>query len=92
MFSRGVMIASVFLKEHVLILTHYTGPFTARQRKRKLQKSWKLLFIFLEALRDLSVTTIEAASQLSSGTRAKLHKVEAAEEDLLLGESADVAF
>ena len=49
------------------------------------------MFIFLEAFRDPSVTAIDAASQSSSGTRAKLHKVEAAEEDLLLGESADVA-
>jgi hypothetical protein len=49
------------------------------------------LFIFLEAFNDPFVTTVEAASQSSSGTRAKLHKVEAAEEGLLLGESAEYA-
>ena len=47
------------------------------------------MFIFLEAFRDPFVTTAEAASQSSSGTRANLHKVEAADEDLLLGESAE---
>jgi hypothetical protein len=49
------------------------------------------LFIFLEAFSDPFVTTVEAASQSSSGTRAKLHKVEAAEEGLLLGESVEYA-
>ena len=49
------------------------------------------MFIFLEAFRDPFVTAAEAASQSSSGTRANLHKVEAAEEDLLLGESANTA-
>ena len=60
-------------------------PFhkTESQRKRKLQRSSKLLFIFLEAFKDPFVTAAEAASQSSSGTRANLHKVEAAEEDLL---------
>ena len=47
------------------------------------------MFIFLEAFRDPFVTAAEAASQSSSDTRAKLHKVEAAEEGLLLGESAE---
>jgi hypothetical protein len=40
----------------------------------------KLLIIFLEIFRDPFVTAVEAASQSSPGTRAKLHKVEAAEE------------
>ena len=43
------------------------------------------MFIFLEAFKDPFVITAEAASQSSSGTRANLHKVEAAEEGLLLG-------
>ena len=47
------------------------------------------MFIFLEAFRDPFVTTAEAASQSSSGTRANLHKVEAAEESLFLDESAE---
>jgi len=47
------------------------------------------MFIFLEAFRDPFVTAAEAASQSSSGTRANLHKVEAAEEGLFLGESAE---
>jgi hypothetical protein len=38
------------------------------------------LFIFLEAFRDPFITTAESASQSSSGTRANLHKVEAAHE------------
>jgi hypothetical protein len=36
------------------------------------------LFIFLEAFRDPFVTAAEPASRSSSGTRANLHKVEAA--------------
>jgi hypothetical protein len=41
-----------FYKEHVLILTHYTDSIKkGPQRKGKLQKSLKLPFIFLEALR-----------------------------------------
>jgi hypothetical protein len=47
------------------------------------------LFIFLEAFRDPFVTTAEPASRSSPSTRANLHKVEAAEEGLLLGESAE---
>jgi hypothetical protein len=41
-----------------------------------------LLFIFLEDSRDPFVTTVQAASSLSSDVRANLHKVEAIE-DLL---------
>jgi hypothetical protein len=47
------------------------------------------MFVFLEAFRDTFVTAAESASQSSSGTRANLHKVEAAEEGLLLGESVE---
>jgi hypothetical protein len=47
------------------------------------------LFIFLDAFRDPFVIAAEAASQSSLGTRVNLHKVEAAEEGLLLGESAE---
>ena len=47
------------------------------------------MFIFLEALRDPFITAAKAASQSSSGTGVNLHKVEAAEEGLLLGESAE---
>jgi hypothetical protein len=47
------------------------------------------LIIFLEAFRDLLVTTTEVASQSTPDARAKLHKMEAAEEGLLLGESAE---
>jgi hypothetical protein len=47
------------------------------------------LFIFLEAFRDLFLTTTKPVSRSLSGTRANLHKVEAAEEGLLLGESAE---
>jgi hypothetical protein len=49
------------------------------------------LFIFLEAFSDLFVAAVEAASQSSPGTRVKLHKVVAAEESLLLGESVEYA-
>jgi hypothetical protein len=49
------------------------------------------MFIFLEAFSDPFVAVVEAASQSSSGTKAKLHKVEAAEEGLLLGKSAEYA-
>jgi hypothetical protein len=49
------------------------------------------LFIFLAAFNDPFVATVETASQSSPGTRAKLHKVEAAEDGLLLGESAEYA-
>jgi hypothetical protein len=47
------------------------------------------LFIVLEAFRDPFVTAAEAPSQSSPGTRANHHKVEAAEEGLLIGESAE---
>jgi hypothetical protein len=47
------------------------------------------LFIFLETFRDMFVTAAEAASQSPPGITTKLHKVEAAEEGLLLGESAE---
>jgi hypothetical protein len=50
------------------------------KEKEKLQRSSKLPFIFLEDFSDPFVTVVEAASQSSPGTRAKLHKVEAAEE------------
>jgi hypothetical protein len=49
------------------------------------------MFIFLEAFSDPFVTAVEATSQSSPGTRAKLHKVEAVEEGLLLGEIAEYA-
>jgi hypothetical protein len=49
------------------------------------------LFIFLEAFSDSFVAAVETASQSSPGTRAKLHKVEAAQEGLLLGESVEYA-
>jgi hypothetical protein len=83
-------LATFFLKEDALILMHYTGPFKKElQIKEKLQKSTKLLFIFLEDFRDPFITAAKATSQSSSGTRANLHKVEAAEESLLLRESAE---
>jgi hypothetical protein len=47
------------------------------------------LFIFVEAFSDPYVPAVEAASQSSLGTKVKLHKVEAAEEGILLGESAE---
>jgi hypothetical protein len=40
------------------------------------------VFIFLEAFSDPFGAVVEAASQSSPGTRAKLHKVEAVEEVL----------
>jgi hypothetical protein len=58
---------------------------------KEIQKSSKLLFIFLEAFSDPFVIAVEAASQSSSGTKAKLHKVEAAEEGLLLGKTTEYA-
>jgi hypothetical protein len=78
-----------FYKKNVLILIHYITPACLQivlQRKEKLQQSSELLIIFLEVLRDPFVTTIEAASQSLSDTGAKLHKVKATEEGLLLGE------
>jgi hypothetical protein len=45
--------------------------------------------IFLKAFSDPFVAAVKATSQSSPGTRAKLHKVEAAVEGLLLGESAE---
>ena len=47
------------------------------------------MFLFLEAFRDPFVTAAETASQSSSSIRANLHKVEATEEGLLLGESTE---
>jgi hypothetical protein len=47
------------------------------------------MFIFLEAFSDPFVAVVEAASRSSSGTKAKLHKVDAVEEGLLLGKSAE---
>jgi hypothetical protein len=47
------------------------------------------MFILLEAFRDSFVTAAESASPSSLDTRTNLHKVEAAEEGLLLGESAE---
>jgi hypothetical protein len=38
------------------------------------------MFIFLEAFSDPFVAAVEAASQSSSSTKAKLHKVEAADQ------------
>jgi hypothetical protein len=61
------------------------------ERKGKLQRSSKLVFIFLEAFSDPFVAAVETASQSSLGTRAKLHKVVAAEESLLLGETVEYA-
>jgi hypothetical protein len=49
------------------------------------------MFIFLEAFNDPFVATVESTSQSWPGTRAKLHKVEAAEEGLLLGKLAEYA-
>jgi hypothetical protein len=49
------------------------------------------MFIFLEAFSDPFAAAVETASQSPPGTRAKLHKVEAAKEGLLLGESAKYA-
>jgi hypothetical protein len=43
----------------------------------------------LQALMDPFVAATEVVSQLSPEVRAKLHKVEAANEGLLLGESAE---
>jgi hypothetical protein len=62
-----------------------TGP----QIKKITKKLSKLLIIFLEAFGDLFVTAAEAAFQSLPGTRANLHKAEAAEEALLLGELAE---
>jgi hypothetical protein len=45
--------------------------------------------IFFEAFRNPFVTAAESASQSSPGTRVNLHKVEAVEEGLLLGESVE---
>jgi hypothetical protein len=47
--------------------------------------------IFLETFSDPFVAAVETTSQSSLGTRAKLHKVEAAEEGLLLGETIEYA-
>jgi hypothetical protein len=49
------------------------------------------VFIFLKVFSDPFAAAVEAASQSSPDTRAKLHKVKAAEEGLLLGESAEYA-
>jgi hypothetical protein len=49
------------------------------------------MFIFLEVFSDPLVAAVEAASQSSPGTRAKLHKVEAVKEGLLLSESTEYA-
>jgi hypothetical protein len=46
------------------------------------------MFIFFEASNSLFVA-VETTSRSSPDTRARLHKVEAAKEGLLLGESAE---
>jgi hypothetical protein len=55
----------------------------------KLQRSSKLLFIFPEPFRNPFVTAAETASRSSPGTKVDPHKVEGAEEGLLLGESTE---
>jgi hypothetical protein len=78
-----------FLKENVLISAHNTNPFTNRiAKKRKLRRNSKLVIIFFKTLGDPFVAVAEAASQSSSDAKAKLYKVKAAEEGLLLGEPA----
>jgi hypothetical protein len=47
------------------------------------------MFIFFEASNSLFVAVVETTSRSSPDTRARLHKVEAAKEGLLLGESAE---
>jgi hypothetical protein len=49
------------------------------------------LFVFLEAFSDPFAAAVKTASQSSPETIAKLYKVEAAEEGLLLGETAEYA-
>jgi hypothetical protein len=79
-----------FLEENVSILAHYTGPITNRTRKkRKNTKKSKTPIHLARALRVSFVTAAETASRLSSDARAKLHKMEVAEEGLLLGKSAE---
>jgi hypothetical protein len=79
----------LFSKENVLISAHNTDPFTNRiAKKRKLRRNSKLVIIFFKTLGDPFVAVAEAASQSSSDAKAKLYKVEVAEEGLLLGESA----
>jgi hypothetical protein len=78
---------NMYLSQRIRPICSQTGS----ERKEKLQRSLKLLFIFLEAFSDPFVTTIETAPQSSLGTRAKLHNVEAAEEGLLLSKSAEYA-
>jgi hypothetical protein len=81
----------IFETENALNLAYYSWTFTNRTPKKKkiTKKLSKLLIIFLEIFRDSFVTAVEAAYQSPPGTRANLHKVEAAGEGLLLGESAE---
>jgi hypothetical protein len=44
------------------------------------------MFIFLEAFRDPFATASRVISQSSLGTRVNFHKMEGAEEGLLLGD------
>jgi hypothetical protein len=85
------LVMSSFFRREMHSFYRITPVFlqTESQRKEKLQRSVKLMFIFLEASIDSFVTAAESASQSSPRTRANLHQVEAAEEGLLLGESAE---
>jgi hypothetical protein len=76
----------VFLEGTCIDLSALHRPVYERGPKEK--ENYKE-FISLKAFSDPFVAAIEAVSQSSSSTRAKLHKVEAAEEGLLLSESAE---
>jgi hypothetical protein len=91
-----------FLLRYIYLPRHLFSEYLARHPRwdlfllnlainffGKLQRSLKLLSIFLEAFRDSLVTVVESASESSTGTRANLHKVEAAEKGLLPGESTE---
>ena len=83
-----LVTAWIFLEGKCIELSVLYRSFHKQNSKKK--KNYKeVQSSCSSAFRDPFVTAAEAASQSSSGTRANLHKVEAADEGLLLGESAE---
>ena len=80
--------AWIFLERKCIDLSALHRSFHKQDSKEK-ENYKKAQSSCSSAFRDPFVTAAEAASQSSSGTRANLHKVEAAEEGLFLGELAE---
>jgi hypothetical protein len=86
----GLVVVNMWIVDNDLYSALHRSVYKQDPKEKgKLQRSLKLMFIFLEAFNNPFVPAVEAASQSSLGTKVKLYKVEAADEGLLLGESAE---